>query len=95
MVLLDGRWYYADTGLLAPNWHSGGIERPCGACGLIADYHGPDPCLGWLPGVSGACCGHGVQAGYVVRSGNIWTGNLSKLNVERLGDYVADLGELS
>lgn len=36
------------------------IERPCTACGLTAeDGYGPDPCLGWLDGVDGACCGHG------------------------------------
>ena len=26
---------------------------------------GPDPCLGKLPGVVNACCGHGLQWGYV------------------------------
>ena len=26
----------------------------------------PDPCLGYLPGVVNACCGHGVQAGYLI-----------------------------
>jgi hypothetical protein len=25
----------------------------------------PDPCLGKLPGVANACCGHGVKPGYV------------------------------
>ena len=26
----------------------------------------PDPCLGKLPGVKNACCGHGLGPGYVV-----------------------------
>jgi hypothetical protein len=27
---------------------------------------GPDACLGWIPGVSQACCGHGnVDSAYV------------------------------
>ena len=46
---------------------------PCKACGgmplpdyslryappLVRTYLGADPCLGWLPGVRHACCGHG------------------------------------
>ncbi len=24
----------------------------------------PDPCLGWLPGVEFACCGHGARGGF-------------------------------
>jgi hypothetical protein len=27
---------------------------------------GPDPCLGKLPGVVSACCGHGLLQGYIV-----------------------------
>lgn len=31
---------------------------------------GPDPCLGYLPGVSHACCGHGVtERAYVALGG--------------------------
>ena len=42
-------------------------ERPCGHCGLTADgFHGVDPCLGHLPSVRAACCGHGVVGyGYI------------------------------
>lgn len=48
-------------------WTNGG--RTCAACGLtreLADTptgdDGPDPCLGRLPGVMFACCGHGQRA---------------------------------
>lgn len=60
-VYHDGTvWRHADDHTLAPA--SGGAERPCTACGLIAeDGYGPDPCLGWLDGVDGACCGHGTE----------------------------------
>lgn len=38
---------------------------PCPVCRLEPDgsdkWGGPDPCLGLLPGVIGACCGHGGQ----------------------------------
>lgn len=58
-VYWDGAaWRFTDDHTLAPA--SGGHERPCTHCGLIAQGHyGPDPCIGWLPGVDGACCGHG------------------------------------
>lgn len=31
----------------------------CDVCGEFMP-DGPDACLGWIPGVSQACCGHGV-----------------------------------
>lgn len=41
-------------------------RRACAACGLKRkEAYGPDPCLGYLPGVRNACCGHGVREGYV------------------------------
>lgn len=44
----------------------GAGNKPCPRCGLNpADYDGHDPCLHNLPGVFGACCGHGVKNGYV------------------------------
>ena len=34
----------------------------CNVCRQTADMgNEPDPCLGTLPGVVGACCGHGKQ----------------------------------
>jgi hypothetical protein len=52
-------WRYSDG---AP---MGSIERPCVECGEIAaSFDAPDPCLGYLPGVRSACCGHGVTDAY-------------------------------
>ena len=38
--------------------------KTCATCGGVFDgsdpWGGPDPCLGLLPGVISACCGHGV-----------------------------------
>lgn len=34
---------------------------PCKHCNVKYDQNEPDPCLGKLPGVEYACCGHGVQ----------------------------------
>lgn len=54
-----------------PHWrYSDGTpattERPCVSCGLTAEPKGPDPCLGRLPGVAFACCGHGVTEPYTI-----------------------------
>ncbi len=39
--------------------------RTCEHCGKTSDgsdrFGGPDPCLGHLPGVIAACCGHGKR----------------------------------
>jgi len=43
--------------------------RFCDACQMHVSQ-GPDTCLGYLPGVSHACCGHGdVDSAYVVLGG--------------------------
>ena len=34
-------------------------KSSCRECGLKRDEDGHDPCLGTLPGVMNACCGHG------------------------------------
>ena len=70
----EGRRYmcrYVDTGELV--CASGGTlyqsryrgTRPCAACGRFRTEEGHDPCIANLPGVLAACCGHGVEEGYV------------------------------
>lgn len=39
--------------------------RPCPHCNKKMTPEGHDPCLGTLSGVEHACCGHGVQDGYI------------------------------
>ncbi|MFP1683392.1 hypothetical protein ACLD0W_12840 [Alloalcanivorax sp. C16-1] len=47
---------YADTGEpTASTWR----QRPCGHCGRADTPEGHDGCLGTVPGVMNACCGHG------------------------------------
>jgi hypothetical protein len=62
---------YADD--LTPTVDAAGasVERPCVQCGRLAAPDGPDPCLGLLPGVRAACCGHGVEEPYVWLHGTI------------------------
>lgn len=54
----QGAWLYSDTKTpvsLEPN-------RGCGSCGLPSTEEGHDGCLGTLPGVRNACCGHGTPS---------------------------------
>lgn len=63
----DEEWRYEDTDEpTADTWEG----RPCGHCGEHATPEGHDPCLGTLPGVRNACCGHGDRGeAYVVFEG--------------------------
>lgn len=59
VVSADGHtWQYADTREPADD------SRPCIKCGEFPTSEGHDACLGVLPGVSAACCGHGAEEGY-------------------------------
>lgn len=64
----DERWRYEDTG--EPTLGYGGELRPCKVCGSEHGLHEPDPCLGQLPGVDNACCGHGDRQRAYVRFTN-------------------------
>jgi hypothetical protein len=55
-----GAWIYSDTG------EPISVERPCVLCGEMPTSEGHDACLGTLPSVTSACCGHGAQRGFVV-----------------------------
>lgn len=54
-------WVYSDTGEIDDH------KRPCVQCHQPPTVEGYDACLGYLPGVGSACCGHGVEDGYIVR----------------------------
>lgn len=63
----SGEWRYDDDGSPVPlGWR----ERPCGYCSRMHAANGHDPCLGELPGVVNACCGHGVQSESYVQFAN-------------------------
>ena len=51
----DGIWVYADTRQPVPL----NPFRKCGHCNKPSTPEGHDPCIGTLPGVINACCGHG------------------------------------
>lgn len=53
---LDDVYRFVDTGEpTAKTWE----QRPCGHCGRHNTAEGHDGCIGTLPGVWNACCGHG------------------------------------
>ena len=52
--IIDGVSYFANT-----NEPTVGSSRPCGHCRKHPTPEGHDDCLGTLPGVMNACCGHG------------------------------------
>ena len=54
---IDTGWVYMDAGSAVS-----GDERDCGYCERETTPEGHDPCLGTLPGVVNACCGHGEDA---------------------------------
>lgn len=60
-------WCYSDNGEpTAETWRN----RTCGHCGRETTSAGHDGCLGELPGVKNACCGHGVVADAYVQFDN-------------------------
>lgn len=56
----SGQWLYDDDH--SPVATNGTETRPCGKCGEYRTKEGHDPCLGTLPGVVNACCGHGDES---------------------------------
>lgn len=55
IVLVEGEWRMAN-----PMKSSLPLdELPCGHCGKENTPEGHDGCVGTLPGVMNACCGHG------------------------------------
>lgn len=71
----DGVWVYCDTG--EPT--AGNRRDRCGFCGLPSTPDGHDGCLGALPGVVNACCGHGVEAEAYVQFVDGWLGGAAAL----------------
>ena len=55
IFLKNEEWFYEDTKMPTV-----GNERVCGHCGRGDTKEGHDGCLGTLPGVMNACCGHGT-----------------------------------
>lgn len=57
---INNIWIYSDTKEPIEN-----NERRCSRCGHYPTKEGYDHCLGFIPGATHACCGHGVEKEYV------------------------------
>jgi len=57
----DG-WCYSDTQRPVRDCS----DRPCSRCGELPTIEGYDSCLAHIAGATSACCGHGVEEGYIV-----------------------------
>lgn len=70
LIWVNSRWVYEDDGTeISAN---GGEVRSCIKCETLFTLgEGEvDPCLGVLPGVDNACCGHGSRSQAYVRFTN-------------------------
>ncbi len=70
IIYVNNRWLYEDTREPIPGY--GGEARPCKKCGSES-WSGTgdvDACLGLLPGVDNACCGHGDRSQAYIRFTN-------------------------
>jgi len=63
-TVIDGKWCYADTHEVITDLDGDLPDniRPCKKCGKKFPFGEPDPCIGFLPGVKFACCGHGNRS---------------------------------
>ena len=57
--LVKYSWVYSDNKEPINN------ERPCTRCSKMPTKEGYDACLGFVKGIKFACCGHGVEKGYI------------------------------
>ena len=76
IVYSSGKWYYKDT--MMPTV---GSVRDCGYCGKSNTEEGHDGCIGTLPDVMNACCGHGViEQAYIQYSNGKIIGGIKAFN---------------
>ncbi len=54
-----GAWVYSDTK------EAISTERCCIRCGKYPTKEGHDACIGHIPNVISACCGHGIENAYM------------------------------
>lgn len=52
------KWLFSDSRKLV----SENININCGNCGEESTVEGHDGCLGTIPNIMNACCGHGVES---------------------------------
>lgn len=66
IAITKNGWFYSDTKQRVRD----NPDRKCGYCQKENRPDDIDPCLGELPGVTNACCGHGVKAESYIQFNN-------------------------
>ncbi|MCK5021239.1 MAG: hypothetical protein KAS32_29785 [Candidatus Peribacteraceae bacterium] len=85
IICIDDEWVYADT-----KTPTAGNYRPvCGKCGLDDTPEGHDGCLGKMPNVKMACCGHGEKQGWI----EYWDGKRFQLEPTNVMELQEKLNE--
>ena len=62
IIWKNDEWFFKDSDKPINDPNDSKFDRPCIKCGKVfegSNEGDPDPCLGNLPGVNNACCGHG------------------------------------
>jgi hypothetical protein len=85
-------WFF-QSGLIEEDRYA--ATRRCPACLKPRTIEGHDPCLGTLPGVNFACCGHGVHRGYIAFSNGMIIRGKFKVVEHRQGDDFCTVVKLS
>lgn len=70
-------------------WPDGRVCEECGERPTEQLRGGVDPCLGVLPGVISACCGHGVGRGFILFE----NGTMVDINARSIVHHHAGIGK--
>jgi len=88
-----GQWVFADNGLpTVSTWK----ERPCFHCDQHQTTEGHDACLGELPGLMNACCGHGHKKDAYVQflSGISISGERAVMILDKIRNFNSGVGPI-
>lgn len=80
----EGAGVFEEEEELLQDIHEKDEPFKCPSCRIVVEPGEPDPCLGSLPGVQLACCGHGSGDGYLIFENGvslIFQGPLVRVNV--------------
>ena len=85
--LVNNIWVYSDAKESTESTYK---NTPCGQCGKSYTSEGHDGCLGTLPGLMNACCGHGsIEETYIqFLDGVCIRGADAKIIIDILKDYI-------
>ncbi len=81
----EGASVFEEEEDLLQDIHEKGEPFKCPSCRIVVEPDEADPCLGSLPGVKLACCGHGSGQGYIMFENGVslvFEGPLIRVNVD-------------